>query len=124
MTREKDYSDVRRFMRLPVSQRVEYKELGDTIDTSKLRTSKLKNLSPGGLQFTSDRPARPDDVLQLKFSITLAGRKAEIPVIARVIHCRRAKPGQYAIGVEFVEFQWEDIHTLHNFVKKRAKPKR
>ena len=121
MKKEKDYSDVRRFVRLPGSQRVEYKELGDTIDTSRLRRSKLKNLSPGGLQFTSDRPARPDDILQLKFYLTLGGKKADIPVIARVIHCRRVKPGQYAIGVEFVEFQWSDIHALHNFVKKRAK---
>ena len=121
MKKEKSYSDVRRFTRLPISYKVEYKELGDTIDTSRLRPSKLKNLSPGGLQFYSDRPARPDDVLQLKFSIDLGGRKAEIPVIARVVHCQRLKPGRYAIGVEFAEFQWDDIHALHNFVKKRAK---
>lgn len=105
MKKDKTYDNVRRFSRLPVSQKVEYKELGDVIDTSSLRTSKLKNLSPGGLQFASARPAKPDDVLQLRFSIALAGRKVEIPVIARVVHCRRLKPGQYGIGVEFVDFQ-------------------
>jgi c-di-GMP-binding flagellar brake protein YcgR len=115
------YSEVRRFARLPASQKVEYKELGDTIDTTSLRTSKLKNLSPGGLQFISARPAQPADILQLKFPLSLDRRKLDIPVIARVIHCRRLKPGQYAIGVEFVDFQWTDIHALHTFVKKRGK---
>lgn len=121
MKKQQQYSEVRRFARLPVSQKVEYKELGDVIDTSSLRTSKLKNLSPGGLQFMSARPAKPDDVLQLKFAIVLAGKKVEIPVIARVVHCRRLKPGQYGIGVEFVDFQWTDIHALHQYVKKRGK---
>ncbi len=121
MKKDASYSDVRRFTRLPISYKVEYKELGDTIDTSRLRRSKLKNLSPGGLQFTSDRPAKPDDILQLKFYLGLGGKKVDIPVIARVVHCRRLRPGQYGIGVEFVEFQWDDIHTLHDFVKKRTK---
>ena len=124
MKKDKSYSDVRRFTRLPISYKVEYKELGDTIDTSQLRRSKLQNLSPGGLQFTSDRPAKPDDILQLKFYIDLGGRKADIPVIARVVHCKRLKPGQYAIGVEFVEFQWDDIHALHRLITKQARPKR
>ena len=121
MKKDDKYSNVRRFARLPVSQKVEYKEMGDTIDTTALRTSKLKNLSPGGLQFASGKPAKPDDILQLKFSIGLAGKKVEIPVIARVVHCRRLKPGQYGIGVEFVDFQWTDIHALHKFVTKRGK---
>ncbi len=124
MRKQQDYREVRRFTRLPISYKVEYKELGDTIDTSRLRRSKLQNLSPGGLQFTSDRPAKPDDILQLKFYIDLGGKKADIPVIARVVHCKRLKPGQYAIGVEFVEFQWDDIHALHKLVTKKAKPKR
>ncbi|GEM_PF-3311383 len=119
MTKRQPYSEVRRFSRLPVSQKVEYRELGDVIDTSVLRTSKLRNLSPGGLQFVSARPAKPDDVLQLKFSLSLDRRRLDIPVIARVIHCRRIKPGHYAIGVEFVDFQWTDIHALHRYVKKK-----
>lgn len=121
MKKDETYSEVRRFARLPVSQQVEYKELGDVIDTTALRTSKLKNLSPGGLQFISAKPAKPDDILQLKFSLSLDRRKLDIPVIARVIHCRRLKPGLYGIGVEFVDFQWTDIHALHKFVKKRGK---
>jgi hypothetical protein len=115
------HGDVRRYARLPVSQKVEYKELGDVIDTSSLRSSKLMNLSPGGLQFTSARPARPDDILQLRFTLTYARRRLVIPAIARVIHCRRLKPDQYGIGVEFVDFQHTDIHALQTFVKKRRK---
>jgi len=63
LSKDNDYQNVRRFARLPISYRVQYKELYNRIDTSSLRSSKLKNFSPGGLQFSSSKPGKPADLV-------------------------------------------------------------
>ena len=110
----------RRYLRLPVEVRAEYRELEDIIDTTDLKSSRIKNLSPGGLLFKSAEKTSQNAVLQIKFRLTDGRKKLEIPAIARVAHCRKTAGAGYDIGVEFMQIEPGDLALLEKFVGKQA----
>ena len=110
----------RRYLRLPVEVRAEYRQLEDIIDTANLKSSRIKNLSPGGLLFKSAEKTSRNAVLQIKFRLTDNRKKLEIPAIARVAHCRKTPGAGYDIGAEFMEIEPGDLALLEKFVGKQA----
>jgi c-di-GMP-binding flagellar brake protein YcgR len=117
-------SERRRFLRLPLEIKVHFKALKEgVLDVKGLKPARAKNLSTGGVLFSSAKKMTANDVLQMRINFIRAGKPVEMAAIARVARCQKAKAG-YNVGVEFLQVYSEDLKVLENFIDRKAKTKK
>jgi hypothetical protein len=120
MGRTKTFTERRRFMRLPLAVDVYYKAMDEVIDTSGLKASKAKNLSPGGLLFVSAFRLKLGTIIQLMLEFTSRGRRCRIPALARVAYCQQLSKLRFEIGAGFVDIFPKDLEFLKSLSSKKA----
>lgn len=114
-------SERRRFLRLPLEIKVHFKALKEgAFDVKGLKPARARDLSTGGVLFSSPKKMTANEVLQMKINFARAGRPVEMAAIARVARCQKAKAG-YNVGVEFLQVYSEDLKTLEKFIDRKAK---
>ncbi|MDP2806933.1 MAG: PilZ domain-containing protein [bacterium] len=114
-------SERRRFLRLPLEIKVHFKALKEgTLDVKGLKPARVKDLSTGGVLFSSAKKMTANDVLQMRINFIRSGQPVEMAAIARVARCQKAKTG-YNVGVEFLQVYSEDLKILENFIDRKAK---
>jgi|YNPNPStandDraft_1061719.scaffolds.fasta_scaffold232742_1 hypothetical protein len=112
MSPPKTISERRRFLRLPLAIDVYYKAMDDLIDTSGLRASRARNLSPGGLLFRSSFRMKIGTIIQLMLVFADRGRRRRIPALARVAYCQQLSKQRFEIGAGFVDIFPKDLEFL------------
>ena len=124
MTKSQSGSDRRRFLRLPVEIKVHFKALKEAeLDVKGLKPARVKDLSTGGVLFTSVKKMTVNEVLQMRLSFTRLAKPVEMAAIARVARCQKAKAG-YNVGVEFLQVYSEDLQILESFIGRKSKAKK
>jgi len=114
-------SERRRFLRLPLEIKVHFKALKEgVLDVKGLKPARAKNLSTGGVLFSSARKLPANEVLQMRINFIRSGKPVEMAAIARVARCQKSKAG-YNVGVEFLQVYSEDLKVLENFIDRKAK---
>ena len=117
-------SERRRFLRLPVEIKVHFKALKEAeLDVKGLKPARVKDLSTGGVLFTSAKKMTANQVLQMRLSFVRTGKPVEMAAIARVARCQKAKTG-YNVGVEFLQVYSEDLKILEGFIGRKSKAKK
>ncbi len=119
MSGPKQQVERRRFIRLPLTVKIFYKAMDEVIDTSGLKASKARNLSPGGLLFRSSFRMKLGTVIQLMLELSPRGRPRRIPALARVAYCQMISKNRYEIGAGFVDIFPKDLEYLKSLVAKR-----
>jgi c-di-GMP-binding flagellar brake protein YcgR len=121
MTATQSGSERRRFLRLPLEIKVHFKALQEgALDVKGLKPARAKDLSTGGVLFSSARKMTANDVLQMRINFIRSGKPVEMAAIARVARCQKSKAG-YNVGVEFLQVYSEDLKVLENFIERKAK---
>lgn len=121
MIQNQSGSERRRFLRLPVEIKVHFKALKEgALDVKGLKPARGKNLSTGGVLFSSPKKMTANEVLQMRINFIRSGKPVEMAAIARVVRCQKAKAG-YNVGVEFLQVYSEDLKTLETFILRKAK---
>lgn len=120
MAKPKPVIERRRFMRLPLTVNVFYKAMDEVIDTSGLKPSKARNLSPGGLLFISSFRMKLGTIIQLMLELAHSGRRRRIPALARVAYCQMISKSRFEIGAGFVDIFPKDLEFLKS-LSTRAK---
>jgi hypothetical protein len=121
MIQSQSGSDRRRFLRLPVEIKVHFKALKEAeLDVKGLKPARVKDLSTGGVLFTSIKKMTVNEVLQMKLKFVRTGQPVEMAAIARVARCQKAKAG-YNVGVEFIQVYSEDLKILEGFIGRKSK---
>jgi c-di-GMP-binding flagellar brake protein YcgR len=124
MTKNQSGSERRRFLRLPVEIKVHFKALKEAeLDVKGLKPARVKDLSTGGVLFTSAKKMTVNEVLQMKLKFVRTGQPVEMAAIARVARCQKAKTG-YNVGVEFLQVYSEDLKILEGFIGRKSKAKK
>lgn len=114
-------SERRRFLRLPLEIKVHFKALKEgVLDVKGLKPARARDLSTGGVLFSSARKLPANEVLQMRINFIRAGKPVEMAAIARVARCQKSKAG-YNVGVEFLQVYSEDLKVLENFIDRKAK---
>jgi c-di-GMP-binding flagellar brake protein YcgR len=105
--------DKRRYKRIGASLPLEYKDLRKSSQLPK--ESLLKNISEGGISFSSKEFMSL--ACRLVLSITLPGNPKPIKAISKVAWIRRMPVGdQYELGNQFLEIAKEDRSQIVDFV--------
>lgn len=121
MIQSQSGSERRRFLRLPVEIKVHFKALKEgALDVKGLKPARARNLSTGGVLFSSPKKMTANEVLQMRINFIRSGKPVEMAAIARVVRCQKAKTG-YNVGVEFLQVYSEDLKTLETFIIRKAK---
>jgi hypothetical protein len=118
MATKRIVTERRRFLRLPLAIDVYYKAMDELIDTSGLRASKARNLSPGGLLFRSSFRMKLGTIIQLMLEFTHRGRRRRIPALARVAYCQQLSKQRFEIGAGFVDIFPKDLEFLKSLSSK------
>lgn len=114
----KPVAERRRFLRLPLAINVYYKALDDTLDTSGLKPSRAKNLSPGGILFVSSFRLKLGTEIQMMLEFSHRGRRRRLPVLAEVAYCKQLKKNRFEIGAGFVDIFPRDLEYLKSLSSK------
>ena len=93
------------------------------LDVKGLKPARVKDLSTGGVLFTSVKKMTVNEVLQMKLKFVRTGKPVEMAAIARVARCHKAKAG-YHVGVEFLQVYSEDLQILESFIGRKSKAKK
>jgi hypothetical protein len=124
MIQSQSGSERRRFLRLPLEIKVHFKALKEgALDVKGLKPARARNLSTGGVLFSSPQKMAANQVLQMRLNFLRSGKPVEMAAIARVARCQKAKAG-YNVGVEFLQVYSEDLKVLENFINRKAKAKK
>ncbi len=108
----------RRFPRLSMSLRIDYKILDSSCD---IRRAKTTDVSVGGLGLcisTGDELLAKGTYLDIKFY--LPKEENAIEAIARVAWSRKTASGNCEAGLEFVKISYEDQERIANFMSKET----
>lgn len=125
MPKVRTHPERRRYLRLPFTIDVYFKAMDEVIDTSGLRASKARNLSPGGLLFRSPFRMKPGTIIQMMLELSRPGRRRRIPALARVACCRQLLKNRFEIGAGFVDIFPKDLEFLKSLSSPEgARPKR
>jgi len=115
MENHNSVSNKRRYARVGVSLPLEYKDLRKAAELPK--GSLLKNISEGGVSFTSKEFMSL--ACRLVLNITLPNSTKPIKAISKVAWIKRIPVGdQYELGNQFLEITKEDKAQIINFVKE------
>jgi len=108
----------RRFPRLPLNTKVEYKALDQT--EARFFSTVTKDISSGGICIRLLEKFAPGAVLEINFSIP--GLKKFIIAKGRIVWVREFKAGSskvYESGIEFVNIKDDDRKIIAEFTEKR-----
>lgn len=125
MAESKSDRDKRQFTRLKAYCLIRYSKIADR-QHPEGKTSNLKNISEGGLLFTSYEPLPISATV--KISINLPGREKPLETYAKVMRCIKASAAEevYHVGVSFMDVSEEDrreisAHLEHAMHDKHGK---
>ena len=83
------------------------------------RITNVKDISGGGLQFSTTEELRPSSTIKVNVLIPQLNRVLE--ALAQVLRVRRAKNGiTYSVGVSFLEMSKGDQLALNRFIEDIA----
>lgn len=112
---ERTAHDSRKYPRAKVHLKAEYRPLSPQMggETLKFET---QTLGAGGLMFYSDRPVEVETSLEIRLFLT----EKAIDLTARVVWMKKRsnaekKKKDYAIGLQFVILQQEDIAIINEY---------
>ncbi len=117
MTESKpNQSDKRRFDRLKAYCLIRYSKMGDS-NHPEGKTSNVKNISEGGLLFTSYEPIPISSTI--KVLINLPGRDKPLESYAKVMRCIKATPADevYHVGVAFLDISEQDRKEISSHLE-------
>ena len=115
--------DKRQFDRLKSYCLVRYNKITD-LDNLSGKTTNIKNISEGGILFTSYEPLPVSSILKL--TINLPGRRGPFETYAKVIRCIKSSETEevYHIAISYLDIADKDKKEIHSHIDIAARDRR
>lgn len=88
------------------------------------KTTNVRNISEGGLMFTSYEPLPVDSTI--KVMVNFPGRPEPVETVAKVMRCIKASDTEevYHVGVLFLDISEQDRTQIHSHIERVLHDKR